>query len=88
MLYTPKKRKFAEPRYISEICTPDVSTPKRARRVIAFVKETDKAKSKKIATLEKDNRKLKKRISSLKELITHLTDEKMLSAEAGETFMV
>lgn len=38
-----KKRLFAEPRYISEICTADMSTPKRTKRIISFVKkENDK----------------------------------------------
>jgi seryl-tRNA synthetase len=87
MLYTLKKRKYAE-HFISEILTADVSTPKRARRVIAFIKNINKKKSKIIKNLQERNRKLSKRITSFKELIAYLTKEDMMSKEATKTFMV
>lgn len=40
---TPKRRVF-EPRYISEIRTPDFGTPKRTRRILNFVRDTNKKK--------------------------------------------
>lgn len=36
---TPKKRRVFEPRFISEIRTPDLQTPKRARRILNFFEE-------------------------------------------------
>lgn len=74
-LHTPQKRRFAEPRYISEISTPDVATPKRARRVLKLVKETDEKKSRTIKKLQDQVLRLKKRIDSLQDLVQHLTDK-------------
>lgn len=88
ILYTPKKRKYVDPRFIFEISTPDVSTPKRTKRVLTFIKNTDKKKSKIIKNLQAKNRKLSKRIASFKELIAYLTKEDMMSKEAAKTFMI
>jgi hypothetical protein len=88
MMQTPKKRKFAEPRFISEIKTPDVSTPKRARRVLSLVRRIDEKKSKMIQTLQNKNRYLMKRIASLKELIKHLNNKGLMTEEAGNNLMV
>jgi len=88
---TPKKqRKFLEPRYISEITTTDVKTPRRANRVIKFIKTTDEKKSKQIKNLqdEKSSRRLKKRLKSLQDLVSHLKNKKMISEEGGNIFMV
>ncbi|XP_039304081.1 uncharacterized protein LOC120356824 isoform X2 [Solenopsis invicta] len=60
-----KKRMFAEPRYISEINTSNVSTPRRARRVISFIKQKDKKKSEQIKSIQDENRRLRKRIVTL-----------------------
>ncbi|KAJ3622371.1 hypothetical protein MTP99_002886 [Tenebrio molitor] len=87
MMQTPKKRKFAEPRFISEIKTPDVSTPKRARRVLSLVRRIDEKKSKMIQTLQNKNRYLMKRIASLKELIKHLNNKGLMTEEAGNNLM-
>ncbi|XP_044586914.1 uncharacterized protein LOC123266645 isoform X2 [Cotesia glomerata] len=37
-----RKRKFHEPRYVSEISLSDFATPKRSKRTLSLIKETDK----------------------------------------------
>jgi hypothetical protein len=63
---------FANPRYISEINISDFSTPKRARRLINFIKEVDQKKCKQIRCLQDQNRKLVKQIATLQKLVSHL----------------
>jgi len=41
LFLTPNKQRCAEPRYIFKIMTPDVRTPRRASRIIKFVKNND-----------------------------------------------
>ncbi|XP_020295061.1 uncharacterized protein LOC109860409 isoform X2 [Pseudomyrmex gracilis] len=84
---TPKKRRFAEPRYISEITTSDFSSPKKARRVIDMVKKTYKEKCNLIHNLQKKNRALCKRITTLEDLVTHLRKEALMSEEGADTLM-
>ncbi|XP_020291055.1 uncharacterized protein LOC109858332 isoform X3 [Pseudomyrmex gracilis] len=85
---TPKKRRFAEPRYISEITTSDFSSPKRARRVINMVNKTYKEKCNLIHNLQKKNQALCKRITTLEKLVTHLRKEVLMSEEDADTLMV
>ncbi|XP_020297881.1 uncharacterized protein LOC109862292 [Pseudomyrmex gracilis] len=84
---TPKKRRFAEPRYISEITTSDFSSPKKARRVIDMVKKTYKEKCNLIHNLQKKNRTLCKRITTLEELVKHLRKETLMSEEGADALM-
>lgn len=74
--YTTPKRRFFEPRYISEITTADFDTPRRTERILSLVRETDKKKSKIIKALREKNRKLEKRICSLEEMVLHLKKKK------------
>ncbi|KYQ59848.1 Cytochrome b [Trachymyrmex zeteki] len=84
----PRKRLFAKPRYISEINTSDVSTPKRTRRVISFIKQMDQKKSKQIKDLQDENRRLRKRIVTLQELVSHLKESTLISEDVGDHLMV
>ncbi|KAK0167726.1 hypothetical protein PV327_001598 [Microctonus hyperodae] len=83
---TPKRRVF-EPRYISEIRTPDFETPRRTKRILSFVRDTDKKKSKMIKALREKNRKLEKRICSLTEVIEHLK-KNMVTDGTGDALLV
>ncbi|XP_018317774.1 uncharacterized protein [Mycetomoellerius zeteki] len=83
----PRKRLFAKPRYISEINTSDVSTPKRTRRVISFIKQMDQKKSKQIKDLQDENRRLRKRIVTLQELVSHLKESTLISEDVGDHLM-
>ncbi|XP_025156716.1 uncharacterized protein LOC112589066 isoform X2 [Harpegnathos saltator] len=83
----PKKRFFAEPRYISEITVTDVNTEEKAKKVITFIKQEYEKKCKEMKTLQQKNRRLKKLIVSLQELVAHLKESKLLSEDAADNFM-
>ncbi|CAH0548698.1 unnamed protein product [Brassicogethes aeneus] len=76
---TPKKRRFSEPRFVSEITSPDVKTPRRAKRAIQLAQATIRQKTKKIRALQESNRYLKKKIESLKDVIVHLRKNNVVS---------
>ncbi|XP_025156714.1 uncharacterized protein LOC112589066 isoform X1 [Harpegnathos saltator] len=84
----PKKRFFAEPRYISEITVTDVNTEEKAKKVITFIKQEYEKKCKEMKTLQQKNRRLKKLIVSLQELVAHLKESKLLSEDAADNFML
>lgn len=55
---TPKtQRRFAQPRYISEIQLSDVAIPRRATRTLLLAKMIDKKKSLEIKRLQNANKK-------------------------------
>lgn len=85
---TPKRRRFAEPRFISEIKTPDVETPRRAKSVLHLVRQIDATKSKKIKMLQDKTRYLRNRIGSLQQLVSHLRDNGLMTEEAGNVLTV
>lgn len=85
---TPKKRRAFEPRFISEIRTPDIQTPTKARRNLNFVRDTDKRKSKLIKSLQDRNRKLEKRVASMQQIILDLKKKNMVSNDTGNTLLV
>lgn len=85
---TPKRRRVFEPRFISEIRTPDIQSPKRAKRILNFVRDTDKRKSKLIKSLQDRKRKLEKRIASLQQIISDLKKKNMVSNDTGNTLLV
>ncbi|XP_044732064.1 uncharacterized protein LOC123294931 [Chrysoperla carnea] len=82
------KRKFFEPRFVSEILPTDFSTPKRAKRTLDLIKNTDKKKTEKIRQLQRQARNLQKKVESLQDLINHLKENRMLTDESGDALMV
>lgn len=85
---TPKRRRFFEPRYINEIKTPDVCTPRKARRVIGMVKRHASIQTKKIRQLQGTRRVLLKKVRSLEDMVTHLKQKNLISEQAGEHMVV
>lgn len=85
---TPKKRRVAEPRYVSEICVSDVATPRKAKRVISLVKRNEAKKQKIIEELHRQKRDLLKRITCLEDMVKHLRQKGLMSESAGESVMV
>ncbi|XP_032674704.1 THAP domain-containing protein 1 [Odontomachus brunneus] len=86
-LYVTPKRRYAEPRYISEIMTSDVKTPRRASRILKFVKNNDMKRREHIRKLQKINRNLMKRIKSLENVVSHLKNKQLIS-EGVADFLV
>ncbi|XP_050447980.1 uncharacterized protein LOC126849787 [Cataglyphis hispanica] len=85
---SPKKRPFAYPRYVSEITISDVSTPRRAKKVINFVKKVNENKCKQIKSLQDQNRKLLMRVTTLQDLIFHLKESNLISDDAIDNLMI
>jgi len=85
---TPKKRRCAEPRYISEIMTPDVRTPRRASRIIKFVKNNDIKQRERIKKLQKMKRNLRKRMNTIENIVCHLKERQLISEHAGDSLLV
>ncbi|KAL6420747.1 hypothetical protein ACFW04_013867 [Cataglyphis niger] len=84
----PKKRPFAYPRYVSEITISDVSTPRRAKKIINFVKKVNENKCKQIKSLQDQNRKLLMRVTTLQDLIFHLKESNLISDDAIDNLMI
>ncbi|KYN10887.1 hypothetical protein ALC57_16972 [Trachymyrmex cornetzi] len=77
-----------EPRYISELMTPDVQTPRKARRIIKFVKANDLKRRERIQNLQRMNRNLLKRIRNLENMIEHLKGKLLMSEDAADVLLV
>ncbi|XP_056636782.1 uncharacterized protein LOC130445245 [Diorhabda sublineata] len=69
-----QKRKFFDPRYVSEISPTDFSTPKKAKRTLDLIKQTDKRKTEKIKQLQRKIRNLQQKVESLQDYIIHLKE--------------
>ncbi|XP_031342771.1 uncharacterized protein LOC116170464 isoform X2 [Photinus pyralis] len=80
---TPKIRWFIEPRYISEVGSPDVETPRRAKRVVRLAKSELLKKNKLIKSLQAKNRYLNKRVKCLKDVILRLKDKNLVSSNSS-----
>jgi hypothetical protein len=85
---TPKRRRVYAPRYISEIRTPDVNTPRRASRIIRLVKENTLKQKKRIKALQNANRLLKKKVNTVEKMIEHFKSKEMISEAAADNIMV
>ncbi|XP_023312362.1 uncharacterized protein LOC108916116 [Anoplophora glabripennis] len=73
-MVTPHRRKRS---------SPDVSTPRRAKRRLNYALEVISREKKKIKNLNQKNRRLIKRVKSLKDLVNHLRKNAMISEEAN-----
>ncbi|CAG5090639.1 Protein of unknown function, partial [Cotesia congregata] len=82
-----RKRKFFEPRYISEISPTDFATPKRAKRTLDLIEKTDRRKTEKIKQLQRQTRDLQQKVGSLQDSINHLKENRMLTDESGDALM-
>ncbi|KAF5292461.1 hypothetical protein FQA39_LY14008 [Lamprigera yunnana] len=88
LMCTPKKRSFYEARYFSEVAISDFDTPRRAKRAFHLAKEEVKRQCLRNRALQQKNRRLKIKITSLQELLTHLQQQKILSEGAGDSLLV
>ncbi|KAK0079953.1 hypothetical protein PV326_008450 [Microctonus aethiopoides] len=86
--YTTPRRNVFEPRYISEIRTPDFGSPRRTKRILSFVRDNDMKKSKMIEALREKNRKLQKRICSFEEIVKHFKKKNMVTDGTGDALLV
>lgn len=55
--------------------TPDISTPRRARINLKYGQDTVEKCKRKIESLQRDNRRLRDKVKTLKDLILHMQQE-------------
>ncbi|XP_068900967.1 uncharacterized protein [Tenebrio molitor] len=84
-----KRGKFVKtPRYIGDIASLHVATPRRTQAVLKMVKDKFKKHESTIKVLKQKNRRLLKKISTLEQLVTCLKRKNLISAEAEESLLV
>jgi len=83
---TPKnlKRKF----YVGDIKSPDLATPKRAKRSFNKARLQIISQRKKIIGLHQTVRRLRKKLTSLEKLIEHLKSINLISEQAHDDILV
>jgi len=77
-----------EPRYIGDIRTPHLATPRRAKRALNLAKLIIKKQRRKILTLQQKTARMKNRVKTMKELIDHLKKKDFISENAVDHLMV
>lgn len=75
---TPEKRRFAEPRYVGEIRSSDVDTPRKAKRCLLLAKSKINEQTIKIRRLQQTNRRLEKKLRSLNDTVNHLKSKNLI----------
>lgn len=83
-----KKRRYVEPLYISEVMTSDVKTPKRASRIIKFVKANDLKRQQTIKNLQRANKNLLRRIKNLESMVVYLKKKLLISEDAVDSLLI
>ncbi|XP_077264339.1 uncharacterized protein LOC143898626 [Temnothorax americanus] len=76
-----------DPRYVGDIRSPHLATPRRAMRAMNLARRTIMQQRKKIETLQKKFGRCKQRISSLKDLVSDLKKRNYISEIAADNLM-
>ena len=77
-----------DPRYVGDIQFSHLATPKRATRTINVIRRTVTQQRQKIEALQKKFHRCKRRISSLKDLVSNLKEKNYISEAAADSLMV
>ncbi|KAL3272868.1 hypothetical protein HHI36_014329 [Cryptolaemus montrouzieri] len=75
----PKKPILSESKYVGEISTASLTTPRRAERSLNIAKRKISQQAKKIRKLQQQNIRLRKRIRNLEDLMIHLKSKNLIS---------
>lgn len=76
------------PRFVNEIRTPHLATPRKARRALQLAKWTISQQKRKIKTLQQARNRLVARVTTMKGLIKHLKQKNFLSEAAAEHLQI
>ncbi|KYN14918.1 hypothetical protein ALC57_12858, partial [Trachymyrmex cornetzi] len=76
------------PRYVGDICTPHLSTPRRAKRAVALAKRVLAQRTRTIKTLQQSQNRLNTRIKCMKDLVSELKRKNLISENAFDSLMV
>ena len=80
------KRRF--PRYFGDIETPHLDTPKRRRRVLEIARETVQKLTVQKEQLQRENKKLGRKIVTLEKALEDLQQKCMLSQQETDSIRV
>ncbi|XP_011859041.1 PREDICTED: leiomodin-2-like [Vollenhovia emeryi] len=84
----PRTPPVSEPRYVGDIRTPHLATPRRAKRAIALTRRVIGQHKKTIKSLQQSRNRLRARIKSMKDLLTELKRKNLISESAFDNLMV
>ncbi|XP_050059963.1 uncharacterized protein LOC126551184 [Aphis gossypii] len=85
IIETPKRRRN---RYVGDVTTPDLSTPKRAKENFKVAKLKIIKQRRQIKTLTQKVNRLQKKLSSLKTLFAYMKKQNLLSEVAHDNILV
>ncbi len=71
-----------------QLSTPDVQSPRRSRLNLHYGQKTVHQCKKKINLLQQQVRRLKDQVRTFQDLVSHLEEEKHISAGAADKFLV
>jgi len=77
-----------EPRYVGDIRTPHLATPRRAKRAVALTRRVISQHSRTIKTLQQSQNRLRARIKKMKDLLIDLNQQNLISESAFDNLMV
>lgn len=75
-------------RYIQDIKTPDLETPRRRRECLSLIRYESKTVQGKMKTLKQQNVRLRKKLDNMKQLLFELQQKDMLTAQHVANLMV
>lgn len=77
-----------EPRYVGDIRTPHLATPRRAKRAVDLTRRIINQQTRTIKTLQQSQNRLRMRIKKLKDLLFDLNQKNIISESAYNNLMV
>ncbi|XP_039303417.1 uncharacterized protein LOC105207019 [Solenopsis invicta] len=76
-----------EPRYVGDIRTPHLATPRRAKRAVALTRRVISQYSRNIKTLQQSQNRLRARVKKMKDLLIDLSQKNLISENALDILM-
>lgn len=81
------RRKYAVPRYMGDIMSSDLATPKGAMRTLEFARATVAIQRKKLIAMQQKYRRLLKKVDCCKEIIADLQQQNVLPEDIANNLV-
>jgi len=79
---------ISEPRYVGDIRSPHLATPRRAKRTLALARGVIDKQKRTIKTLQQSRNRLYARIKNMKDLVKELKKKNLISESAFDSLTV
>jgi len=79
---------ISEPRYVGDIRSPHLATPRRAKRTLALARGVIDKLKRTIKTLQQSRNRLYARIKNMKDLVKELKKKNLISESAFDSLTV